>query len=186
MYICFSNISRFTLTLTPFRLLLRVVELSSFLVCRSPCILVFWFLMSKCDCSVQWVPSITSVPLGPQTSDCNRPSDGRRYDSASTSASLLEVWKSSHTCCVFVRGSCPSEMRRFLYLLLPTNKRKVKKFGIHFYFKLSAMFSDARSTVLLTVWTTIFYMYTAHIHANNWEMIHSRFAQIHYKRHLTF
>lgn len=62
---------------------------------------------------------ITTLPSESQTSGCGQLNDGRQSGSVSTSASLPEVWKSSHTCCVFSQGSCPWVMLQFLYLPPP-------------------------------------------------------------------
>lgn len=67
----------------------------------------------------------TTLPSESQTSGCGQLNDGRQSGSVSISASLREVWKSLHTCCVFWQGSCLSVMLQFLYLPPPVKIRNL-------------------------------------------------------------
>ncbi len=87
---------------------------------------LYWMSMS-CSSDFSWSnltvvsngSPVTTLPSESQTSGCGQPSDGRQSGSVATFASLPEVWKSSHTCCVSSPGSCPWVMLRFLYLPAP-------------------------------------------------------------------
>lgn len=62
---------------------------------------------------------VTTSPSESQPSCYDQLNHGRQFDSISTSSSLPEAWRSTHTCCVFLQDSYPWGAPLFLCLLSP-------------------------------------------------------------------